>query len=396
MTRSFLSGCLVLVVSAAAFAQEAPDVEWRLYGSNLASTKYSALDDINADNFSELEIAWRWRSMDALLTTQVGGGVWHSSTKHIFETQLEEDSARWSLGQLPRISNLKATPLMVNGVLYLATPLYRGVAIDAATGQTLWIYDPKSYAAGTPTNALGFNHRGVAYWSDGEDTERIFWGTGDGYLISVDAKTGRPSEDFGNGGRIDLMEGLPRAERGAKDFKGRLTYSVASPPIVVGDVLMTPNSINDDRTRKEEIPGWMRGYDVRTGKLLWTFHTVPQVGEFGVETWENDSWKYSGNTNVWSMMSADEELGYVYLPIGTPTSDYYGGKRLGDNLFAESLVCLDVKTGKRVWHFQMVHHGIWATTIPRRRIWSTLPSRESPSRPWHKLRSKASFSSSTG
>ena len=139
---------------------------------------------------------------------------------------------------------------------------------------------------------------------------------------------------------------------------------MTSPPIIVRDVLLTPCAISDDRIRKESPPGWMRGFDVRTGEILWTFHTIPQAGEAGVETWENDSWRYSGNTNVWSMMSADEELGYVYLPIGTATSDYYGAQRLGENLYAESLVCLNVETGERVWHFQFVHHGLWDYDLP--------------------------------
>ena len=158
---------------------------------------------------------------------------------------------------------------------------------------------------------------------------------------------------------MNLMETIPRAPRGERDYLNALRYSVQSPPIVVRDVVITPASIADRRIKKESIPGWIRGWDVVTGEELWSFHTVPQAGEFGVETWEEDSWKYSGNTAAWSILSADEELGYVYLPIETPPNDYYGGHRLGDNLFAESLVCLEAKTGKRVWHFQFVHHGVF-------------------------------------
>lgn len=187
----------------------------------------------------------------------------------------------------------------------------------------------------------------------------MYWGTGDGYLIAVDAKTGRPIRDFGVNGRVDLMEGLPRARRGARDFLNALTYSVQSPPLVVGDLVITPASISSLVSHKEQIPGWIRAFDARTGRLRWTFRTVPGRGELGADTWEHDSWKDAGKVTVWTMMSADEELGYVYLPTNTTAPDFYGGHRLGNNLFAESLICLDAATGARVWHFQTVHHGLW-------------------------------------
>ena len=262
------------------------------------------------------------------------------------------------------ISSLKATPLMINGVIYLSTPLYQAAAIDAATGRTIWSYNPKSYEAGTPAMSLTWNSRGVAYWTDGESDERIYWGTGDGYLIAVDAKTGAPCEDFGENGRVDLTIGIPRAERGKKDELGALLYSMSSPPIVCRDVIVTGSCISDRRDVKGTPPGDVRGWDVRTGERKWTFHTIPHKGEFGNETWEKGSWKYTGNSNVWTMMSADEELGYVYLPTGTPTNDFYGGHRHGDNLFAECLICVDVESGERVWHFQGVHHGIWDYDFP--------------------------------
>ena len=287
-----------------------------------------------------------------------GGGEWSGRDRDVFEALRRESPNLWRDGLDPRISRLKATPLMVGGVLYLCTPLSQGVAIDAATGRTLWIYNPKSYETGTPTMNGYWNHRGLAYWTDGEE-ERVLWGTGDYYLICVDAKTGRPVEGFGDHGRVDLADGLPRAERSRRDYLNQLPISSASPPIVVRGVVIVGSSIHDRRINKESPPGWVRAYDVRTGEHRWDFHTVPLEGEFGVETWENESWRYSGNTNVWAPMSADEELGYVYLPTGTGTGDYYGGDRLGDNLFAESLVCVDVETGRRVWHFQMVHHGMW-------------------------------------
>jgi quinoprotein glucose dehydrogenase len=333
--------------------------EWPTYGGDLAGTKYSPLDQITKDNFSKLKIAWRAKTPDASLSmTILGGGEWTASPNTIFAELKKIDPNRWRDGAAPFTSNFKATPLMVGGVLYLNSPASVGAALDAATGATRWVYNPKSYEAGTTTMSARWNERGVAYWTDGKE-ERIYWGTGDGYLIAVDAKTGRPCEDFGKNGRVDLMEGLPRAKRGERDFLNALTYSVQSPPLVVRDVIITPASISSYIINKEQIPGWLRGFDVHTGKLKWTFRTVPRPGDYGLETWKDDSWAYAGKATVWSMMSADAELGYVYIPTNTTAPDFYGGHRHGDNLFAESILCLDVETGKRVWHFQTVHHGLW-------------------------------------
>ena len=333
--------------------------EWPTYGGDLASTKYSPLDQITKDNFSKLKIAWRAKTPDATLSiTVAGGGEWTASPSTIFAELKRIDPKRWRDGTAPFTSNFKATPLMVGGVLYLNSPSSVGAALDAATGATRWVYNPKSYEAGTTTMSARWNQRGVAYWTDGKE-ERIYWGTGDGYLIAVDAKTGRPCEDFGKNGRVDLMEGLPRAKRGERDFLNALTYSVQSPPLVVRDVVITPASISSYIINKEQIPGWLRGFDVRTGELKWTFRTVPRPGDYGLETWKDDSWAYAGKATVWSMMSADAELGYVYIPTNTTAPDFYGGHRPGNNLFAESILCLNVETGKRVWHFQTVHHGFW-------------------------------------
>ena len=312
--------------------------EWRSYGGDLGSTKYSPLDQIDRTNFGQLEIAWRWQSVDGALDLEA-----------LRQTRPE-------IG----IRSLKATPLMVGGVLYISTPLHQAAAIDARTGETLWVYDPKSYL-GAPYphgDILSFNSRGLAYWTDGLE-ERLLWGDNEAYLHAVDARTGTPIRDFGDNGRVDLSEGIPRAQRGTTDSRGYSWLGVASPPIIAHDVVVTPTIVNDFSTVKEAPPGWVKGIDVRTGETKWTFRTVPQADDFGSETWLNESWRYSGNTNVWSLMSVDDELGYVYLPTGTPTGDYYGGHRLGDNLFAESLVALDIETGERIWHFQMVHHGVW-------------------------------------
>ena len=347
----------VAVVSAQGPA--APAGEWPTYGGDLASSKYSPLAQITGANFASLRVAWRVPTPDARLSvTLPGGGEWSGPPREVFAELNRQDPRRWRDGDPPILGNFKATPLMVGGVLYLNTPTSVGAAIDAATGRTIWTYNPKSYEAGTTTMSLRWNQRGVAYWRDGDDA-RVLWGTGDGYLVAVDARTGRPVTGFGDGGKVDLMEGLPRAVRGTRDHLNALTYSVQSPPIVIGDVVITPASISSLVIKKEQIPGWVRGHDVRTGKLLWTFHTVPGPGEEGHETWKGDSWRDAGKVTVWTAMSADPELGYVYLPTNTVAPDFYGGHRPGNNLFAESVVCLDAKSGRRVWSFQTVHHGLW-------------------------------------
>ena len=354
---SFL--CVTSLLGGRAYTQPgAANGEWHTYGGDLYSSKYAPLDQIHAGNLDEVTVAWRWKSVDAWLSKTVARGEWWTRSGAIFDDLQVDNPNRWRSGMAPRLAGLKATPLMIDGVLYMVTALYQAAAIDAKTGETLWVYNPKSYESGTPTMSIYWQHRGPAYWSDGT-AKRLYWGTGDAYLYCLDADTGRPCPDFGEGGRIDLMEGLPRADRDERDYLNALLTSCASPPLVVRDLVITGSSIADRRVTKEAVPGWVRAWDVRSGELRWIFKTVPQEGEAGVETWENDSWKYSGNANVWTQMSADPELGYVYLPTGTPTNDFYGGRRLGDNLFAESVNCVDVETGKRVWHFQTVHHGLW-------------------------------------
>ncbi len=302
--------------------------EWRSYGGDNNSTKYSPLDQINAANVGKLKVAWTWESPDKPIQAQ---------------NRMLANFAH------------ELTPLMVGGILYASTSLSQVAAINAKTGETVWVFDPQSYKSGRPTN-LGFLHRGVGYWTDGRQ-ERVFIGTGDAYLWAVDAKTGKPVQDFGQDGKVDLTKAIPNADH-ARNF------AVTSPPMVTRDVVIVGSSISDGPTVKEMPRGDIQAFDARTGKPLWLFHTVPQAGEFGNETWEQESWKYTGNTNAWTLLSADDELGYVYIPTGTPTNDWYGGHRLGNNLFAESLICLDAKTGKRVWHFQSVHHGLWDYDLP--------------------------------
>ena len=312
--------------------QGVADGQWPTYGGDAGSTKYTSLDQINAANFEQLEIAWRWESLDGSLN---------------FE----------QIGQEIAFGRLQGTPLMIDGVLYMITSLNQVAAIDAVTGETLWSFNPEIYLAGSPVGALGFHQRGVAYWEDGEE-KQILVSTQDGYVYSLNAEDGSVDNDFANG-RVDLTDGIPRAVRGELDWQGAPPLGAVSPPIVVGDILVV-SQITSNRPRfKERPPLWIRGYNIRTGEVAWTFHTIPLEGEFGNETWEEDSWRTAGNNGVWSMMSADLELGYVYLPMEAATDDFYGGHRPGDNLFSESIVALDARTGERVWHFQTVHHGVW-------------------------------------
>lgn len=309
-----------LWLSCAASAQTLPPgSEWRYYASDLYSSKYSPLDQINASNVKNLQIAWRWKSNN-------------------FGPRLE--------------GNMETTPLMIGGVLYFNAGIRRDIiAADAATGETLWMYRlDEGERAGLFPRPYS---RGVAYWSDGKGDDRIYAITMGYHLVALDPKTGLPIPTFGDKGLVDLFVGLERLKVGE--------IGATSPPVIVKDVIVVGGAGKNGTApaSKTNTPGDVRGYDVRTGKLLWTFHTIARGGEFGNETWEKDSWKYTGNASVWAPMSADEELGYVYLPVESPTGDFYGGHRPGNGLFGESVVCLDVKTGKRVWHFQTIHHGIW-------------------------------------
>ena len=325
---------MVALASVQTHAQQGAPAngEWPTYGGDLGGTKYSPLDQIDRNNFGRLEIAWRWRSADAFLSIDTpDGGEWWADSRLIFEELLRRDPNRWRDARPPTVTNLKATPLMVGGRLFINMPTSQAASIDAETGKTLWVYNPKTYEAGTTTMTARWNQRGVAYWSDGpaREDERILFGTGNGYLICVDAKTGRPCPDFGDDGWVDLTADLPRAARGDRDWLNALLYSVQSPPLVVGDTLVTPSSISSYNITKEAPPGWMRGFDARTGRTRWTFHTIPQGDEYGNDTWEGDSWRVTGKVGVWSFMSADPELGLLYLPTNTAAPDYYGGHRLG-------------------------------------------------------------------
>ena len=312
-TRSGIGLVLLTCLSSLTAQYGAENGEWRFYGGDGGDTKYAALDQINRDNVKNLRVAWKWNA--------------------------ENSSSRPD-------HNHEATPIMIDGVLYISTGASEAAAIDAATGKTIWLFTPENAEA--LGRRPGGSGRGVAYWTDGED-ERIFHSTVDGRLFALNAKTGEPCADFGENGQVNLSTDLDGKETRAR---------CVSPPIVSNDVVVA-QFIPSGGGATRVTPGDIRGYDPRTGERLWIFHVVPRQGEFGVETWENDSWEYSGMAGVWTLLTVDEELGYVYLPTEASTNDWYGGHRLGDNLFAESLVCLDIKTGERVWHYQLVHHGIW-------------------------------------
>jgi quinoprotein glucose dehydrogenase len=306
--------------------------EWSVYGGDAGHTRYAPLDQIDATNAGDLEIAWRWSGRN--------------------------------FGPNPRTSS-QTTPLMVDGVLYATAGRTRNVvAIDPGSGETLWMWRPEEdeRLIGAPRINPG---RGVAYWTDGTDDARIYVVTPGYQLAALDTRTGRPIAAFGTDGIVDLMEEHRR--RDGVPLIG--TIGASSPAVVVGDVVIVGSAlhIGDDPPTKANTPGDVRGYDARTGDLLWTFKTIPEFGEEGYESWQNESATYTGNAGAWAPISFDAETGYVYLPTEAPTGDFYGGHRHGDNLFSTSLVCLDAKTGEKVWHFQTIHHDIWDwdnTTAP--------------------------------
>src|SRR5215475_9699979 len=291
-----------------------------------AAARYSPLTQIDSTNAKNRRVVWRWKSPDHAIK---------DGNSKVGPTRFNE-----------------STPLKIGDTLYTSTSLSQVAAIEAATCETKWVFDPKVYenGLGIPAN-VGWLHRGVAYWHSGDD-ERIVILTAFAYMIALDAKTGKPVSTFGANGWIDLTQGLRRPVE-------RAYYTMTSPPVIVRDVIVVGSSVMDWWRYRPSPPGDVRGFDVRTGKQLWTFHTVPQPDELGVETWQNDSWKETGNTNVWAPMSVDEELGYVYLPVSTPTNDYYGGHRPGDGLYGDSLVCIEAATGRKIWHYQLVRHGLW-------------------------------------
>jgi quinoprotein glucose dehydrogenase len=320
--------CLLFSLPAPLIAQSgAKNGEWRSYGGDGGSTRYSPLDQINAANFNNLEVAWRFKTDN--------------------------------LGPRPEFQ-YEGTPLMAGGVLYATAGTRRAVvALNPATGEQLWMHSEQEGARGTaaPRQLSG---RGLAYWTDGRD-ERILYVTPGYRLVALNAKTGVPVAGFGSNGVVDLkLDDDQIIDPMSSEIGLHATPMIANNVVIVGAAGKTganPRSF-------QNVKGYVRGFDVRTGKRLWIFHTIPQLGEFGNDTWQKDSWTYTGNTGVWGQISVDEELGLAYLPVEMPTGDYYGGHRPGSGLFGESLVAVDLQTGKRKWHYQLVHHGIWDMDIP--------------------------------
>jgi glucose dehydrogenase len=299
--------------------------EWRSHGGDPASTKYAPLDQITKANVSQLRIAWRRPAVDPSLVRDMP----NFSFSHDF----------------------RATPLMVDGVLYSSNGVGLVEAFNPGTGATLWVQQP--FSDEPERGVRGNSTRGIAYWSADND-RRLFVIRGE-FLIALDPATGRPIAAWGDAGRLNLRRGLgPRAS----------TYSSSSGPQVCGDVVMAGANMTDAPQTKVQPPGDVQAFDVRTGKPRWAFHVIPQAGETGNETWEKDSWAYSGQANLWSLISVDEELGLAYFPLTSATNDMYGGHRLGNNLFANTLVCVRCATGQRVWHYQIVHHDLWDYDLP--------------------------------
>lgn len=301
--------------------------EWRTYGGDLGNTHYSPLDQINAANFNKLEIAWRFKTVN--------------------------------LGARPEF-NYEGTPLMANGVIYATAGSRRDVvALDASTGELLWVHRENEGERGVkaPRQLSG---RGLAYWTNGSE-ERILYVTPGYRLISLDAKTGQPVPSFGTDGAVDLKM---NDDQEIDPLSAEIGLHAA--PVVAGDIVIVgaahkPGGVP---TSKTNVKGFVRAFDVHTGKRLWIFHTIPRSNEFGYNTWEKDSASYTGNAGVWGQISVDPQLGMAYIPVELPTGDFYGGHRPGNNLFGETELAVDLKTGQRKWHYQLVHHGIWDMDIP--------------------------------
>ena len=319
------SCCTLALVCSSIIAvrSQSRQSEWRYFGGDKAFTRYSPLDQINRDNVKHLQVVWRRPAVD--------------------------DTLKQAFPDLTVGSYLRSTPIMVDGVLYTQNAHGFVSAFDPGSGATIWQQEP---FARTEEEIRGQSTRGVDYWRGGSD-QRILVVRGE-YLYALNARTGKVYPDFGDKGRASLhfLENQPLAGR----------FSDSTGPIVVGNVVVVTGNTagaGDGGPKKEAASEDIRGFDVRTGKLLWTFHVVPREGEFGNDTWGNESWKIAGDLGAWNPMTADEQLGYVYIPLTAPTSSSYGGWRPGTNLYSEALVALDAKTGKRVWHYQMIHHDLW-------------------------------------
>ncbi|MFK7862657.1 MAG: PQQ-binding-like beta-propeller repeat protein [Pseudohongiellaceae bacterium] len=309
---------LTVTLSGSAIGQNgALNGQWQAYGGDIGSTKYTELSQINAENVEKLKVVWRRPALDEALL---------------------------NLNPQQRFSaNYVAAPIVVNDVAYIPNGVGLVEAFNPGTGKTLWVQQPPGGADGLP----GAPTRGVAHWQD-ENDARIFVQRGT-YLYALNAVTGETYPDFGNSGRVDLQLMPEEFER----------FRWGGVPMVVGDVVIIGQAMSDNFDSRQAYRGDVHAFDVRTGALRWTYNTIPQQGQFGTDSWQDRSWSYTGHAPVWALFSADAELGLVYMPISSSTNDMYGGHRIGDNLFSQSIVAVNAETGERVWHFQTVHHGLW-------------------------------------
>ncbi len=326
--RLLLAGASMAAASCAFAQPSADDFEWPSYGGDLGHTRYAPLEQIDASNFGSLELAWRFSTVN--------------------------------LGPTPEY-RFQSTPVMVDGVLYTTAGSRRAVtALDAATGEQLWVFslNEGERGAAAPRRLSG---RGLAFWRDGED-QRVLFVTPGYQLVALNARTGRPIETFGNDGIVDLFETMDQG-----DDWDPTQLGTHSPPTIANGVVIVPAAHTPlaPADQAKNVIGYIRGFDVVTGTHLWTFHTVPRPGEPGYETWLDGSAETgSGNAGVWATISADEELGLAYLPVESPYGDMYGGLRPGDNLFGESIVAIDTRTGEYRWHFQTSRHPLWDYDLP--------------------------------
>ncbi|NOT07728.1 MAG: PQQ-binding-like beta-propeller repeat protein [Gemmatimonadales bacterium] len=314
-------------------------VEWPAYGGDPGAQRYSPLEVISAANVDSLQPAWEWRTGESPVTNRSRGGRIDPFT-------------------------FQATPIMLGDTLYLSTPFNRVVALDANSGRELWAFDPGAAKWGPIGGDYnGFVHRGVAVWS-GVAERRVFMNSR-WRLLALDAKSGRPIRSFGKDGEVDLTAGLRWPVE-------RTDYGNTSPPVIWHNLVIVGNSVADWRSYDRDPPGDVQAFDVESGKPVWRFETVPRSGDPGSETWEDGANERVGHTNVWAPFTVDTARGLLYLPVSAPSNDWYGGRRKGDGLFAESIVCLDAATGKRVWHYQLVHHGLWDYDPPASPLLATI------------------------
>ena len=340
LISSFIVSVGILIFSPMVWSQSGTDVDagdWPTYHGSFGAQRYSPLDQINAENVDSLEIAWRFSTENFGPTTDF---------------------------------NNPSTPLEIDGVLYADIASTRNVvALNATTGQVLWMWRPDEGERfdHAPRKGAG---RGLAFWREG-DTSRILDITPGFQLISLDAKTGYPDPNFGSNGRVELFDGLRNSD-GFED----IDIGSSAPPFVMNDVIVVgpAHRVGMRPRSKSNVKGDVRGFDVRSGELLWTFHTIPERGEVGFETWLDSGVNFTGNAGVWAPMSGDPDLGHVYLPVESATGDRFGADRPGDNLYSSSIVALDIKTGERQWHYQLTHHDIWDWDIPSAPVLADLPN----------------------